>query len=307
MKILIADNDTTTRIELKSRLLNLDYKIVEAANGHEAWEALWAENPPRIAILNQVLPGMDGTEILGRLNENKNLPFIYTVIMITGGEGKDIGKILDAGAHDFLSKPVGNNELRSRVAVGERLVRAEDKLRVYAGELRKYLEEIKQLGITDYLTGVFNRRYFLEQTIMELERSRRYKRQFSIIIIDIDHFKDLNDKHGHLAGDEVLQTLTQEAESILRKSDLLARFGGEEFSVLLPETDLKGAFDLAERLRQTVETISIEFEDQPFSFTVSIGVTEATEEDETIKAVLTRADKALQKAKREGRNRTEKG
>ncbi len=181
--------------------------------------------------------------------------------------------------------------------MGARLVEAKD-------EVNEYAKKMERLAITDPLTGVYNRRYFMEMAVKELDRCKRYGGHFSLLSLDIDHFKRINDTYSHLAGDAALQTFTRKIESDLRKNDMLARLGGEEFSVLLPETGRKDAFDLAERLRRAVAEISIEFEGQTFGFTVSIGGAEALETDETIDNVIMRADNALYNAKENGRNRT---
>ncbi len=297
MKVLIADDERIILVALRRHLEKWGYEVVQATDGREAWREIREADPPRIAILDWMMPGIEGIEICERILQNDRLPFIYSILLTTRRGKKDIIKALDSGAHDFLSKPVHTGELRSRIAVGVRLVEAKD-------EIGKYAKKMERLAVTDYLTGVYNRRYFMEMAARELERAKRYNTHFSILSLDIDHFKKINDAYSHLAGDEALKTLVRQIGGDLRKTDLLARLGGEEFSVLLPETDGQGAFQLAERLRRTVEAITVRFEGRSFGFTVSIGVTEALETDAIIDGAMMRADNALYSAKETGRNRT---
>ncbi|MCP4110253.1 MAG: diguanylate cyclase [Desulfobacteraceae bacterium] len=299
MKLLIADDDSMTRIALRKNLQKWGYEIAEAKDGAEAWDILCAEKPPRIAILDWMMPEMEGTEICHCLQKSEKHPFIYTILLTVKRDRDDIVEGLDSGAHDFLSKPVHASELRSRIGVGVRLVQAEDRLRDYA-------EKMEQFATTDYLTKAYNRRYFFDQAEKELDRARRYKSQFSLLLMDIDHFKKINDTWGHLAGDEVLKRLSKYCKDILRDTDLFARFGGEEFTVLLPETDKDGAFKLAERMRQFIENISVDFAAWSFGFTVSIGVASMKGPAESLEAILKRADDAMYQAKTKGRNQTVK-
>jgi diguanylate cyclase (GGDEF)-like protein len=167
-----------------------------------------------------------------------------------------------------------------------------------------YHEEIYRLTIIDGLTGIHNKRYFLEFLDRELSRSARYLRPLSLILFDIDHFKVVNDHHGHLAGDFVLRELAQMAKSVVRTEELLARYGGEEFAVVLPETSAEGAFNLAERLRSQVESHSFLFENKTLGITISVGMTTTQGETELdVLQLILRADKKLYEAKRAGRNR----
>jgi diguanylate cyclase (GGDEF)-like protein len=298
MKVLVADDDKVTRVALERHLGKWGHQVVQAQDGLEAWKILNRRDPPKLAILDWMMPEIEGVEICQRLNLDAAAPFIYKILLTVKREKEDIVDALDGGAHDFLSKPVHTSELRSRVAVGVRLVEAEEKLQNYAKEMEKS-------AVTDYLTGGYNRRYFIRQTEEELKRFSRYGGSFSVLILDIDHFKKINDTYSHLAGDVALKKLTRAVENTLRENDLAARFGGEEFAVFLPETNRKGAFELAERLRNAVQNMSVTFENRTFGFTVSIGLATVKKKDVKIEQVLARADKALYTAKENGRNRTE--
>lgn len=304
MKILAADRNKGVREALCEQLQQWGHEVVEAETGKEAMKRLYLENPPGIALLNWTLPEMDGPDICRRVLESDNVPFIYTILMTANKTDEEIVQTLDRGVCDFISKPVNKAVLKSRISVGERMLEADKKLKHYARELDNYAKELKRLSITDYLTGAYSRRYFFEQAILELERARRYDRQMSVVLIDIDHFKQINELFGNLAGDEVLMVLTENAGLLLRKTDLMARYGGEEFVILLPETDGKGAYKLSERLRKTVSNMRVELPENEIQFTVSIGVAEIRTQDETVEEIIGRANEGLMAAKAGGRNKT---
>ena len=164
--------------------------------------------------------------------------------------------------------------------------------------------ELERLATTDYLTGVYNRRYFMDFAAKEFSRSKRYSHGFSVIQMDIDQFKKINDIHGHAVGDEALKAFTASCLKIIRENDVLGRLGGEEFSIILPETDLAGAMIFAERIRMSTAELKLRVNDQVVRFTVSIGVTTLRKEDSaSIEGVLKRADEALYLAKDGGRNK----
>ena len=297
MKILVAEDDAMTRLALSKNLEKWGYEVVAVEDGASALKVLLGDEPPRIAILDWVMPGREGIEICKELSRSTDRPLIYTILQTIKKDKSDIVAALDQGAYDFLSKPVHVGELRSRIAVGARLVKAEDQIREYA-------REMERLAISDPLTGAANRRHFFNVAEKELKRARRYDKAVALIIMDIDHFKRVNDNYGHQAGDEALKALTACCRALIRECDLFARFGGEEFCLLLPETGIHQADKLAERLRCSVENLRVcEGEGEEFGFTVSIGVTEARETDESIDAAIKRADDALYEAKTGGRNR----
>lgn len=174
-------------------------------------------------------------------------------------------------------------------------------------ELEKVREEINTLAVTDELTRVYNRRQFMRLAELELERSKRNRRAISVIIFDIDDFKNINDRHGHLCGDVVLQELSQACQKILRPYDAFARFGGEEFILLLPETDEANALQVANRLCQFVSAHVVDYKGTPIRVTISIGVTTSDVIRDTLDDLLRRADQALYRAKGSGKNRLEVG
>jgi len=296
-QILVVDDDTMTRQALTKLIKKWEYDVVTAENGSEALEILTRKNPPRMAILDWMMPGMEGIEVCRKLSGRSGSPLVYTILLTIKKDKEDIITALDNGACDFLSKPVHAGELKSRISVGFRLVEAEDKL-------RRYAQKMKHLAVTDHLTGAFSRRFFMEQFEKEIDRVYRYNQSMSFIMMDIDRFKNLNDRFGHLGGDEVLKQLVTVCKNKLRKSDLFARVGGEEFSMVLPETDEESAYKVAEGLRLSISDLKIPYRDIEISFTVSLGVTSIQSKNDTIDSVIMRADSALYKAKNNGRNRT---
>lgn len=178
-----------------------------------------------------------------------------------------------------------------------------EQLEAYRKRILGQNRELERLATTDPLTGVYNRRYLMNFATNEFLRCQRYAHLFSVILMDIDHFKKINDTHGHGVGDEVLKAFTANCQEVLRESDVLGRIGGEEFSIILPETDLAGAVIVAERFCQDIAALKVPADEQIVRFTVSIGVTCFRQDDAGIEAVLRRADEALYLAKNGGRNK----
>ncbi len=296
MKILIADDSPTTLFALKKNLEEWGYEVCEVKDGLEAWQTLNKENPPRIAVLDWMMPGMDGVQICKKLQERTESPFVYTILLTSKTEKEDLVFALENGAHNFQSKPISPEELRSHVNVGRRLVEADDKIKEYAAQM-------KSLAQTDVLTGICNRRYFMEQGTNMFKSAKRTDRPLSVMLLDIDHFKKVNDTFGHAAGDEVLKKMSISALGKLRDIDLFGRIGGEEFAVVMPEAAIEGAHKTADRLRKSLSELEIKFDNKTISFTVSIGVTTRRPEDETLEEVLKRSDAYLYAAKEGGRNR----
>jgi diguanylate cyclase (GGDEF)-like protein len=296
VKVLIADDSTAIRTMLGRCLQAWGHEIVEAADGEQAWQILCGEDPPRVAILDWVMPALEGVEVCRRVRQRLPKPFVYTILLTSKHQEDDLVQALEAGAHIFLSKPIMPEVLRSHVNVGERLVEADDTLQEYANRM-----EI--LATTDALTGISNRRQFFESGTRELLRARRHRRPLSLLLMDFDHFKQVNDTHGHAVGDEVLRTVTLHCQRILRQEDIFGRLGGEEFGVLLVEVASQGARDAGERLRKLVEELSIETQSGTLQITMSVGVATREDPDRSLDDLLRRADLALYEAKRSGRNR----
>jgi two-component system cell cycle response regulator len=292
MKILIAEDDPVSRRVLEANLVEWGYDVMIASDGSEAWELLQKPGAPNLVISDWMMPHMDGLELCRRIRQMEKSGYIYFIILTAKGRKEDIIEGLEAGADDFLIKPFDRQELKYRAKIGERIINL---------ELR-----ILELANTDALTGVLNRRAFMERMEQEIHRSLREGVPFSLILTDIDYFKKVNDRHGHQVGDLVLQRFTERLSESSRPYDFVGRYGGEEFVVCLPGADISQAGSVAERMRRRVEEMRITLPDssQSIRITGSFGVASLRAgSEETVDLITGRADDTMYRAKREGRNR----
>jgi len=292
--ILVVD-DSKINLKVVGAILNkVGYKTTFAIGGQDAIERLKSVKPDLI-LLDLMMPDMDGIEVCNAIKnqlENQDIP----VIFLTANIHKE--NLLDAfknGAVDYIVKPFHRPEFLARIRIHLELKHTRD-------ELKKALIEQEKLATTDPLTNIANRRYFFTQAEAELKRSRRYHYSFSVLMMDIDHFRDINNTYGHAIGDEAIKIVATKIIKNIRDIDICARIGGEEFVALLPQTNMSEAMVVAERIRQIISQTVITAEEQKVTMTMSIGVATYAFEDETIDAVLKRADKALYQAKNAGRN-----
>lgn len=295
-KIAIVDDVLPNALLLKGYAKRLD--DVEAVTFTDPIEALdWcAENIPDLVMLDYLMPEMDGTEFLNHFRNIDGLRDI-PVVVITAAEQKEaLYSALEAGANDFLRKPVDDLEL---------IARANNMLQLRARqlELAEANDRLLVLATTDSLTGLANRRHFLEKLQEEISRSQRYGRPFSVAMVDADHFKSVNDTYGHDIGDKVLQRLSNLMTGAARDVDCVGRLGGEEFAILLPETAVEGAKVFCERLLAHIREAEVDTGGEPLRFTVSIGLTEVCQGETKTDVILNRADEALYEAKEGGRDR----
>ncbi|KJS32806.1 MAG: diguanylate cyclase [Desulfatitalea sp. BRH_c12] len=291
--ILIVDDDAEIRDSMHEFVKLAGYSSSTAASAEEALDMLKDSNID-VVITDIMLPGMDGLDLTDRIRKR----FEIDVIVMTGYSGDySYEEAISKGASDFVFKPVRFEELLLRL----RRVLKERRL---TQERIHMLEKLKRLSITDGLTKLYNSRYFYNQLKIEIDRTTRYQRPLSLLLLDIDRFKEYNDQHGHLEGDKVLVRLGQVIKSCLRKMDSAYRYGGEEFTIILPETECDEAATVAERIRVAVAEESFYPEkDGPTVFiSISLGVTEY-EWQEEIAAFVQRADKAMYQSKQAGRNR----
>lgn len=291
LKILIADDDNDIRELIVNLLTPMDFKIYVACNGREAYQIAESEKPD-IITTDIDMPYMTGYELCKKIKSDKTFDFIY-VIVITGSSisSDDIAMGFDYGADDYICKPFNHKEFLGRIKSAVRIKTLHD--------------EVRNLSILDPLTGLHNRRYFDQFSSNELYRAERYKRPISCLMIDIDFFKKINDSLGHEAGDKVLKSVAEILKNNIRKSDAftLCRYGGEEFILLLPETDQEGAIFCAEKLRKTIDDTIINYEDKPVKVTISIGISTLFKNPVSETSdVIRYADIALYKAKEAGRN-----
>lgn len=298
--ILLVDDDRFMRTVLCQTLQDAGYRVSQAANGKEALELCRSTYFP-IILTDWVMPEMDGIAFCRAFRELAAECYTY-LILLTSQEGKDkLIEGLEAGADEYLIKPVNQAELMVRLKTARRILDLESSL-------QKSLEEIKQLSVRDALTGAFNRGYLDQHLPHEIRRADRYLRDLSLIMMDLDHFKKINDTWGHQAGDAVLQHCIRIiAGTIRHEVDWVARYGGEEFVLVLPETDRTGCRVVAERLRSLIEAAPCSFRGATLGITASFGTVTRTHADSrTINSpdqLLNLADQCLYAAKQAGRNR----
>ncbi len=295
-KVVIVDDTRANAILLEGFIKSLPN--VAAFTFTRPLEALvWCDdNQPDLVLLDYLMPEIDGVEFLRRfrsLGHLKDVP----VIMVTAVESKEtLYLALHSGASDFLRKPVDRVEL---IARARNLL----ELRTRQQELMAANAQLRKLATTDTLTGLKNRRSFLESVEAELDRSKRYGRPFSVAMIDVDHFNEINDAHGHDIGDVVLQTIAFMCAEEFRTVDQVGRIGGEEFAVLLPELPLEGALTACNRLHARIRRAAIPAAGREFACTISVGITDGAREDDSAVKVMKRAQSALYAAKCGGRDR----
>ncbi|HEX4004259.1 MAG TPA: diguanylate cyclase [Candidatus Acidoferrales bacterium] len=300
-RILIADDDPVARSMLRALLAKWGYDVVQVSDGIEALRILEGPDAPELVILDWMMPGAEGPEICERVRALSDRPYVYILLVTSRSHRTDIANGLESGADDFLTKPFDADELRARLRVGLRLLELQHSLIAAR-------EELRFKATHDALTGIANRAAVLEAVNRERSRQIREGSPFGIVLIDVDHFKQVNDGCGHLAGDVVLKTIAERLASCVRPYDTVGRYGGEEFLVVAPLSDPAGTMSLAERIRKRIEDTSVDTSYGPISITVSCGVAASVgNEAPEIHALLYLADEALYRAKSAGRNRCELG
>lgn len=299
MKVLIADDEPVTLRLLESSLHRWGYDVVVAKNGSEAYRILLSPDAPKLAILDWIMPGMDGTQLCQDIRQRKPEPYTY-VILLTGRRNQhDIIAGLDAGADDYVTKPFDSAELRVRLRTGKRILCLQE-------QLINSREALRHQATHDALTRLWNRPAILDIVTSELARARRQGVPVAVVMADLDGFKNINDTHGHAIGDAVLQGVTKAMRDSVRRYDSVGRYGGEEFLIVLPGCDQPNAMGHAERVRAAIARVEV---DTPMSVirpTASLGVAvSGSESDSTSFDLIQAADVALYHAKHCGRNRTE--
>ncbi len=299
MRILIADDDPISCRLLDSLLHKWGYAVVTAHSGTEAWDVLQAEDAPRVALLDWMMPGLDGPEICRRVRARSVQSYVYIILLTANDKVGNLVEGLESGADDYLTKPFHPQELRARLRVGLRMLDLESNL-VDAQQ------DLRFKATHDALTSLWNRGAIIELLERELSRARREGGSVGVILMDIDHFKKINDTHGHLVGDEVLRTLTGRVKAEIRSYDSVGRYGGEEFLVLLPGCDNAKLEAKAEQLRQVVDRSPIETSVGLVRATISSGGMASGECPHAgLNDLLRAADVALYRAKMAGRNRVQ--
>jgi two-component system, cell cycle response regulator len=294
-RVLVAEDDPMFRRILQSWLENWGYQLTIAEDGAKAWTILQQEPLPQLIILDWMMPAVNGLELCRRVREQNRSPYQYLLLATAKDAKRDLVMGLEAGADDYVTKPFDKSELRARLRAGNRILTLQD-------EQIKAHEQLHFQATHDPLTGFWNRGEILEMLRRELERAARSQSATGLLMLDLDHFKTINDTHGHLTGDEVLREVTRRIAKAVRMYDSLGRYGGEEFLVLLPGCTRDQIDQGAERVRAAVDNGPIFVNDARVSVTVSIGAA-VTVGSTSAEEMLAAADIALYRAKI-GRNRT---
>jgi two-component system cell cycle response regulator len=296
MKILIADDSRLSRRMVEVLVTKWGYEVVTVEDGDAAWDLLQSPDAPRIALLDWMMPGQNGVDVCRKLRERRPEPYTY-ILLLTARDAKDsVVEGLESGADDYLTKPFHPQELQARIRVGLRLLELEDNL-VQAREVMRFK------ATHDALTGTWNRGAILETLDREIIRSQREGLSLGVLIADLDHFKSVNDTHGHLTGDTVLREVTRRMQSEIRPYDAAGRFGGEEFLILLPGCNGPETLEKAERLRKSVAQTPVETDSGPLNVTITVGAVASRDwSEDTANQILQMADSAMYRAKKRGRN-----
>jgi two-component system cell cycle response regulator len=302
MRAVIADDDPVTTTVLSRALERLGFDVAVAHDGEAAWQLLTTGPTPALAVLDWMMPGLDGTDLCRRVRLDPSLSGLYVILLTGRGSRGDLVAGLDAGADDYMVKPIDPEELRARVQVGIRVATLQHRLGERVTELQATRDHLARLVSIDALTEVYSRRWWFDLAATEFWRSCRYRRAFSLMVLDLDFFKRVNDTFGHDAGDRLLRRFADMLRDECRQSDIIGRLGGEEFAVLVPETPGDAAQHLATRLREACNLIVVPSAAGGITCTCSIGISELGPDDEDLESVLRRADTALYDAKRSGRN-----
>ncbi len=289
-KIMIIEDDCVTLNQIKDCLCDQGYLVIPYTFTTEAKKFL-DEELPDLIIVDIIMPDINGYEFCKWVRSQPRLKLIPIIFVTALASLEDKLTGLRSGGDDYLTKPFEMKELLARIEV-----------------IIKRMEIFHELSMRDELTNAFNRRYFNERLNEEIYRSKRTGRPFSIVILDIDLFKDINDNHGHVVGDYVLTQFVRFLQNQLRKSDLVARLGGEEFILLLPDTLSGQAFLLVELLRKSLEKMTVQYNEYgvkaDIQFTISAGIACCPEHGDAAEILVAYADRALYSAKSSGRNNT---
>lgn len=296
MRILIADDELMSRRLLEKTLQRASYEVTAVENGRLAADALSKPEGPRLALLDWIMPELDGPGVCREVRKRKDHSYVYMILLTSKEKKEDVVAGLESGADDYLTKPFDPEELKARLRTGTRILDLEDRLI----EAR---EQMRFQATHDALTSLWNRGVMMELLARELTRSRREGKCTAILLGDIDHFKNVNDTYGHLAGDEVLKETARRLVSSVRSYDFVGRFGGEEFLVTLNNCDPAFGLARAEKIRKTIADHPIETSAGLISVSMSFGLLLSQEWGyQSVVELLHEVDTALYGAKAAGRN-----
>ncbi|MGA3042013.1 MAG: diguanylate cyclase [Bryobacteraceae bacterium] len=298
-QILLADDSPVFRDMLHGMLQKWGYQVIVATDGQQAWDILWQENGPRLALLDWMMPGMEGAEVCRQVRARIHDRYLYIVLLSVRNDLEDVVKGMESGADDYIVKPFQADELRARLRAGRRVLALQQ-------ELVEAREALREQATRDGLTGLWNRTAILDILQNELARSSRSGGPLIVLMADLDGFKPVNDRFGHMAGDAVLRQAAARMRASVRRYDAVGRYGGEEFLMVLPGCELQGGIALAERIRDSIGAECFRAGDVEIRLTCSLGAAGAIspavpQADDLVRE----ADAALYRAKRQGRNRVE--
>jgi diguanylate cyclase (GGDEF)-like protein len=297
MKVLVIHNSDSYRITLQTLLQSWGYEAVVAADSQEAEQILLeSEDPPRLAIVDGMMPGLSGFELCERIRERQR-SYVYVIMTSADARHSSLYKAYESGADEYMGDLFSNGILRLRLRVAERILESHQVLTAAR-------DALKFEASHDPLLKLWNRKAILNLLTIELSRAKRMRAPLSIFFADLDHFKQVNDRHGHLVGDEVLRSAASRMAGEMREYDHLGRYGGEEFLAVLPNCDSEVAREVAERVRRSLAERPILTKSTSVEITVSIGVAQWRGGEQTSE-LLEEADLALYRAKDSGRNRVE--
>lgn len=296
-RVLVAEDDAMFRRILQKWLEDWGYQVTLAHDGARAWAILQQSSPPQLLILDWMMPGIHGVDLCRRVRRQNRSPYQYILLATSKDAKQDLVSGLEAGADDYLTKPFDRSELRARLRACNRILTLQD-------DQMQAQEKLRFQATHDALTGIWNRGEILATLRRELERAARSESATGALLLDVDHFKTINDTYGHLTGDQVLKEVTHRILKAVRKYDSVGRYGGEEFLIVLPGCGRDEIDQGAERVRSAVDSGPILVEHARIPVTVSIGAAVTARAATTDMEMLAAADIALYRAKTIGRNRT---
>ena len=300
MKILVADDDPVSRRMMQAVLQRHGYEVVVVADGITALAALSEPDAPRLALLDWMMPGLDGPSVCRRARRLQGGSYIYIMLLTSKQSGEDIVTGLQAGADDYVTKPCNPAELKARLLTGQRILELEDKL----VEAR---EAMRAQATRDGLTNLWNRTTVLGYLKDSVDHSRERESAVCVLLCDVDHFKSVNDRYGHQVGDEVLQEVAARLQLAVRHKDFVGRYGGEEFLIVLNQCRPSDVAESADRIRRSICDAPIMTSAGPLTISMSLGanaVPQGSSSYPTIESIIRDADLMLYEAKAAGRNRT---
>jgi two-component system cell cycle response regulator len=297
MKVLVADDEPVNRRLLEILLNKWGYDVCVAADGDEAWSELQSPSQPRIAILDWMMPGIDGIEVCRKIREDRSRAPVYVLLLTAKQATEDANGRFESVADDYLPKPYAAHELKARLRAAKRILSLEDQLQAANDAI--HVETTR-----DPLTGLWNRSSILEILHREIHRARRQRSSLAVLMIDIDHLRQINLQHGHLAGDAVMREAARRMRNSIRVYDSMGRYSGGQFVIVSPVCDRSGAMSQAQRIQSTICQDAFKTFKGDFPITISMGIAVGCK-DHQAHELISAADAALAEAKKAGPNQIE--